>query len=202
MGIQCVQPAHVLGTAYRRRFWWPASWHWAVWRPRRLRGQTNPGNDGGYVLVQQALGHLAHDPTSVGIELATEKIDDALSTPDRDGVDVNELQKAKTALEAGQVSEAQALLQRSIATAVSQLQPAVGEESGTKVVLSPLPGRSGLTGTDGFLLAVSVLLLLLGVGLAWLFRPRDNIRELRRNLKAAAAPSGDAPPGPLPRDAS
>lgn len=156
----------------------------------------------GYVLVQQALGHLAHDTTGVGIEFATEKIDDALATSDRDGVDVTELEKAKTALEAGHVSEGQALLQRSIAAAVSQLQPAVGEETGTTVVLSPLPGRSGLTGTDGFLLAFSVLLLLLGVGLAWLFRPLDNIGELRRNLQAAAAPPSDVPPGPLPRDAS
>ena len=155
----------------------------------------------GYVLVQQALGHLAHDTSGLGIELATEKIDDALATADRDGVDVNELQRAKTALEAGQVSQGVALLQRSIAAAVSQLPPAVGEETGTKIVLSPLPGRSGLTGTDGLLLAVSVLLLLLGVGLAWYFRPRDNIAELRRKLVAAAAPPGDAGPGHLPRDA-
>ena len=156
----------------------------------------------GYVLVQQALGHLAHDTGRLGIELATEKIDDALATTDRDGVDVNELQRAKTALEAGPVSQGVALLQRSIAAAVSQLPPAVGEETGTKIVLSPLPGRSGLTGTDRLLLAVSVLpLLLLGVGLAWYFRPRDNIAELRRKLVAAAAPPGDAGPGHLPRDA-
>ena len=156
----------------------------------------------GYLLVQQALGHLAHDTSMAGIDLATEKIDDALATQDRDGVDVTMLQQAKDALGAGQVSQGQALLQRSIAAALAQLGPAVGEETGTKIVLGALPGRSGLSGTDVAFLAVSVLVLLLGVGLAWRFRPRDNIEELRRRLNAAAAGQGDLPPGPPPEEAS
>lgn len=155
-----------------------------------------------YVLVQQALGHLAHDTTSVSVELAIEKIDDALATSDREGVDVNELQEAKTALDAGRVSQGQALLQHSIAGVVSQLKPAIGEETGTTVVSGELPGRTGLTGTDGSLLVASVVLLLIGAGLAWLFRPRDSIDELRRDLQAAVASPDDAPSVPPPRDAS
>ena len=42
----------------------------------------------GYLLVQQALGHLAHDTSSEGIEIAMEKTDDALGTNDQEGVDV------------------------------------------------------------------------------------------------------------------
>ena len=37
----------------------------------------------GYLLVQQALGHLAHDTSAKGIDLAMEKVQDALDTPTR-----------------------------------------------------------------------------------------------------------------------
>lgn len=136
----------------------------------------------GYLLVQQALGHLAHDTTSGGIAFAMEKTDDALSTKDQQGVDVAELQQAMAALEAGQAEQGRALLQRSISGAISQLEPAIGEETGTTVVLSPLPGRGSLTGGDWALLAISLLLVLIGGGLAWRFGPADNISELRRRL--------------------
>jgi len=136
----------------------------------------------GYVLVQQALGQLANDATDEGIMLAMEKIDDALSTDDQDGVDVAQLKLAQTALEEGQVQEGRDLLQGSIAQAVSDLEPAVGEETGTTVVLTPLPGRGGLTGADWIMLLASVLLLLTGVVMSWFFRPQDNIHELRQRL--------------------
>ena len=42
----------------------------------------------GYLLVQQALGHLAHDTSHEGMALAMEKVEDALATEDQDGVDV------------------------------------------------------------------------------------------------------------------
>jgi len=44
----------------------------------------------GYRLVQQALGHLAHDASAAGIDLAMEKVDDALATRDQEGVSVPE----------------------------------------------------------------------------------------------------------------
>lgn len=53
----------------------------------------------GYLLVQQALGHLVHDPGNVGPAL--EKVDAALAAPDQDGVAVPEVQQAKVALQAG-----------------------------------------------------------------------------------------------------
>lgn len=143
------------------------------------------GNDEtmeGYLLVQQALGHLAHATGSEGIMPAMEKIDDALKAKDQEGVNIVELQQAKSVLEAGHIKQCQALLQQSISQAVSQFKPAMGEQTGTTIVFNPLPGRDGLTNTDWGFLTVSTFLLLLGLALAWLFRPPENIRELRQKL--------------------
>lgn len=143
-----------------------------------------------YLLVQQALGHLAHDMTETGVMVAMEKVDDALSTKDQEGVDVAELKRAQAALEAGQVGQGRALLQHSITEAMSKLKPATGEETGTTIVLDPLPGRGSLTREDTGFLVISVLFLLLGVGLAWRFKPQDNVHELRRRLRP---PEGGQP---------
>ena len=143
----------------------------------------------GYQLVQQALGHLAHDTSDYGMSLAMEKVHDALATPDQQGVDVDGLKQAQAALEAGQVDEARALLQRSITEAVGKLKPATGEETGTTLVLSPLQGRASLTGRDWGFLVASALFLVLGAMLATRYRPHDNVRALRRRL---------GPPSPRP----
>ena len=136
----------------------------------------------GYLLVQQALGHLAHNPTSAGIMLAMEKIDDALKTKDQAGVNVIQLQQARASLEAGQIKQGQALLQLSISQAMNHVKPASGEQTGTMIVLNPLPGRSGFTGGDWGFLILSILLLLLGAALAWRFRPPENVRALRQRF--------------------
>lgn len=144
------------------------------------------GNDEimeGYLLVQQALGHLAHATGSEGIMPAMEKIDDALKAQDQEGVNLVELQQAKSLLEAGQIGQSQILLQQSISQAISQFKPATGEQTGTTIVLNPLQGRGVLTNTDWGFLTVSIFLLLLGLALAWLFRPPENIRELRQKLR-------------------
>ena len=136
----------------------------------------------GYMLVQQALGHLAHQIDKEGVMPAMEKIDDALRTTDQAGVDVAELKQAKMELMAGNIAQGRALLQHSIIQALSQLPPPTGEETGTKIVLDPLPGRGALTGTDWGFLVFSFLMILLGVGLSWRFRPTENIHELRQKL--------------------
>lgn len=139
----------------------------------------------GYVLVQQALGHLAHDTSATGIQLALEKVDAALAVEDQEGVAVAEVKQAKSALEAGQPGRARALLQHSITEALSMLGPATGEETGTTVVVPALPGRYGLTGRDWGFLAASMVLLLAGVWMAYRFRPGDSIGELRRRSDAS-----------------
>lgn len=143
------------------------------------------GNDAtmeGYLLVQQALGHLAHATASEGVMPAMERIDDALKAKDQEGVNVTEVQQAKSALEAGHIKQAQTLLQDSISQAISQFKPATGEQTGTTIVLNPLPGRGSLTNTDWGFQVVSLLLILVGLTLSWLFRPPENIHELRRKL--------------------
>ena len=145
----------------------------------------------GYMLVQQALGHLAHQVGNEGVMPAIEKIDDALRTTDQMGVDVAELKQAKMELMAGNVAQGRALLQHSITQALSQLPPPTGEQTGTKIVLDPLPGRGNLTGTDLSFLIVSILMIFLGIGLSWRFRPTENIHELRQKLN----PPGTRGPG-------
>ncbi len=156
------------------------------------------GAEEGYVMVQQALGHLAQDPSPQGVAAAEAKIQEALSATDQEGVDVTIVREAQAALTAGQTEVAQQTLQKSIADAVAQLKPASGEQTGTTVVGEPLPGRGSLTGTDWTLGAVSLLLLVAGVGLALRFRPADNLARLRRGLIASPAtgadPAADSPP--------
>lgn len=141
----------------------------------------------GYLLVQQALGYLADDTTDTGVALAMEKVDDALKTEDQEGVDVAKLQQARADLEAGDVAQGRTQLAESISEALSQLPPATGEETGTTKVPSALPGRGALSGSDWTFLVVSVLLMGLGGGLAWRFRPRDNLRHLRAQLGSGSA---------------
>jgi hypothetical protein len=136
----------------------------------------------GYVLVQQALGHLAHDGGRIGMDLAIEKVNDALAAKDHDGVDVAEVLRAKQALEAKQVDGARSLLQDSIKAALAELPPATGEMTGTKLVLAPMPRHDGLAGRDWFFLGASAALLLIGFGLAGWYRPADTIGDLRRLL--------------------
>lgn len=136
----------------------------------------------GYVLIQQALGHLAHDEGHVGMDQAMEKIDDALKTDEQTGVDIALVQQAKAALGAEDIAGARALLERSIASAVAALAPATGAQTGTRQVLLPLRGRGALSGLDFVFAAVSVLMLLIGLALAVMFRPHDSIRRLRASL--------------------
>ena len=145
-----------------------------------------PGEtDVGYLLVQQALAHLAHDSSAEGIAAALEKAEDALETDDQEGVDVATLEQAVAALEAGDIDGARKLLQESIAEALHNRPPATGMESGTTTVRPELPGRSGMTGEDWGLLLAAVLALILGAWLTFWFRPRESVRVLRARLAGA-----------------
>ncbi len=152
----------------------------------------------GYVMVQQALGHLFHDSGPVGTADSLMKIDEALAAADQDGVAVAEVRQAKTALEAGKTAEARALLQGSITEAVAALKPAIGEETGTRVVLGPLPPRGTLSGTDWAFLVLSLLVALVGAVLAILFRPRESLRDLRHTLSPHRASTQTSPEQHLP----
>lgn len=133
----------------------------------------------GYVLVQQALAHLAHDVSSDGIDLAMEKVNDALETEDQEGVDVAEVEQGMHALEADQVDQARTLLQDSITEALAGRPLATGYETGTGVVPVELPGRGPLTGSDWLVLGLSVGVAALGVWLSVRFRPHESVSALR-----------------------
>lgn len=149
-----------------------------------------PGEtDIGYLLVQQALGHLAEDTGDESIKHALEKVGDAIETDEQEGVDVAAVERAQASLEAGQVDEGRTLLEGSISEAVAGLPAATGEETGTGVVLPRLSGSEGASGADGVLLGASVLLILGGGVLAYRFRPENSVGELRRRLE----PVGDHP---------
>ncbi|HZJ04267.1 MAG TPA: hypothetical protein VFD59_02205 [Nocardioidaceae bacterium] len=137
---------------------------------------------------------MAHDSGPGGIELAMEKVDDALSAEDQDGVAVARVEQARQALENGRVKQARALLQGSIEEALSMQAPAVGDQTGTKLVLPALPGRKDLTGRDWGFLTISLIVFVAGAGLAFRFRPSDTVGELRRRLDASPAVLDDADP--------
>jgi len=156
-----------------------------LWSPSLAWAHGDGETTEGYLLVQQALAHLGHDTSSVGVSLAMEKIDDALATTDQEGVDVAQVKEAQAALDAGKVEEGRTLLQQSITEAVSKLKPATGEETGTTIVQAELPGRGALVSRDWSFLGISVLLLIAGALLAARFRPVDNVGALRRRLAAS-----------------
>lgn len=147
-----------------------------------------PGEtDVGYLLVQQALAHLAHDSSPGGVEVAVEKVADALETDDQQGVAVPTLEKAMSALEADDIEGARSLLQDSIADAQHNQPAATGMDSGTSVVRPALEGRSGMAGEDWGFLAAALVALLVGAWLSLRFRPHDSIRALRAQLAGDTA---------------
>ena len=159
----------------------------------------------GYVLVQQALAHLVHDSGPDGVDLAMEKVDDALGTEDQEGVDVAGVRAGMAALEARQVEEARALLQDSISEAMADRPLATGFETGTSVVSPQLPGRGHLSGGDWAALLVAAAAAGLGAWLSVRFRPHDSVGALRLLLgpkfvtPSDPKPTTRAPAGRHPR---
>lgn len=140
----------------------------------------------GYVLVEQALGHLAHDTSSSGIELAMEKVQDALDTKDQEGMSVAEVEQAMRALESGDASTARRLLQDSIKTALARQPRATGNETGTTKIVPELHGRTGFGGQDWLFLLVSIVAVVAGTWLAVVFRPHESVGVLRSLLGSPA----------------
>ena len=133
----------------------------------------------GYVLVQQALAHLAHGTGHDALDSAMEKVQDALDAEDQEDVDVDEVQQGMTALEAGRTDEARTLLQDSIADAFVGRPLATGYETGTSVVQPTLDGRGPLRGADWLVLALCANVAGVGVWLSVRFRPHESVSALR-----------------------
>ncbi len=145
-------------------------------------------SDQASVLVLQAIGIIVNEPGDM--DEISDKVDDALKAPDKEGVDLAQVQAAKDALDNGNMDKARTLLQQSLQGG-APMQPAAGEETGTTVVHDPLNPRGHLAGGDWVLLAISVLALVLGGWLAVRYRPPQSVRVLRRQL-------GTPPSDPTP----
>ena len=140
--------------------------------------------DEGYVMVQQAISYLVNEPGPTGTAEALDRVGNALAADDQDGVDILLLEQAQADLEAGKPDDARPLLQDSISEAVASLSLATGEETGTTTVLPPLQGNGLISGMDLILLVLSVVAAVGGAGLAYLFRPRENLRALSEDIRA------------------
>jgi hypothetical protein len=145
-------------------------------------------SDQASLLVLQAIGILTNKPGAM--DDITDKVNDALDAPDKQGVDMAQVQAAKDALDKGDMDQAKALLVKSLGSN-PPMTGAKGEETGTTVVHDPLNPRGHLTGGDWVLLAISVLVLAAGVWLSLRYRPPQTIRALRRQL--GAPPAGPTP---------
>lgn len=141
-------------------------------------------SDQASVLVLQAIGLIVNKPGDM--DAITDKVNDALEAPKKEGVDLAQVQSAMDALDANHMDQARTLLQRSLEGAPQEV--AVGEETGTTVVHDGLSTTGDLGGWSWTLLAASVLVLALGVWLSVRFRPAQSVRELRRRL--ARPPAG------------
>lgn len=148
----------------------------------------------GYVLVQQALAHLAHGTGMDAVDAAMEKLHDALDAEDQEDVDVAEVRQGMTALEAGRVDEARTLLDGAIADAFVGRPLATGYQTGTSVVAPTLDGRGPLRGTDWLVLALCASVTGLGVWLSVRFRPHESVSALRLMLGAGPT-QADRPRG-------
>lgn len=146
-------------------------------------------------MVQEATSYLMNVPGPEGVMQAQEKVTEALAAQDQEGVDVDKLRQAQSALVAGDIAAATSGLGDSITEAAKSLPPAKGLDTGTGVLLPPLE-TARLSGPAWLFLAVSVLAVAGGTWLAVLFRPYESLRELRRQLGPTSGRSagGDGNP--------
>lgn len=146
-------------------------------------------SDQASVLVLQAIGFIVNKPGDM--DDISDKVNDALDAPQKEGVDMAQVQAAKQALDNNDMDRARTLLQQSLTSA--PMETATGEETGTTVVHDGLSTQGRLAGGDWVLLVLSVLVLALGVWLAVRYRPADSVRALRRRLAPVPEPRGPTP---------
>jgi hypothetical protein len=143
-------------------------------------------SDQASVLVLQAIGFIVNKPGDM--DDISDKVNDALDAPMKEGVDMAQVQAAKQALDKGDMDQARTLLQQSLKSA--PMETATGEETGTTVVHDGLSTQGHLAGGDWVLLVLSVAAAAVGVWLALRYRPADSVRVLRRRLATAPEPRG------------
>lgn len=134
-------------------------------------------------MVQQALSYLFNDYSPVGTANAVGDVNEALAADDQDGVDVADVQRAKIALTAGDTAADRRLLQGSFPEAVGALKPAVGEETGTTIMVPPF--------TQGALAVTDWIFLLLSVPIALAAPSSHCFSDRERECGSCAATSSE-----------
>lgn len=162
---------------------------WLAGVPAAASAHDDEEIDQASVLVLQAIGFIVNKPGDM--DDITDKIDDALDAPEKDGVDMAKVQAAKEALDKEDMETARAQLQESLASV--PMESATGEETGTTVVHDALDTRGDVDLVDWVLLVLSALILALGAWLSVRFRPAESVRGLRRLLASKPRSPSRAP---------
>ena len=132
-----------------------------------------------YDLVRQAIALIVNTPDDM--DAIADKVNDAMEAEDSSGVQITLVKQAEQAMEAGDLHQTRALLEKSIGARVHTDasepvpigQPApVGADTGTVAAVDPMPGRSGIDGSDWIMLALSVVVGVGGIALSLELRPR------------------------------
>ena len=131
------------------------------------------------VLVLDALTYLANKPAGY-MDVATDKVADALAAPDKEGVDLSQVKAAQGAIENNDMMQARALLQASLTPMTG---PVTGEDPGTTKMLDPLTGHTAWNAYQVTLAALSGASLLIGILLARHWRPTRRLRALRAQFQ-------------------
>jgi hypothetical protein len=151
-------------------------------------------SDESAVLVEQAIALIANDAPK---EHVTERIEDALKAPHKEGVNLNLVHQALDAVErpgpeAASLREARGLLLRSLdgklPSAPKSGHLVTGTETGTSVVLDEFrPPRGIADSGDAALFVLSLLAIAVGLWLSVRLRPRYSVGD----LKSRTAEAGD-----------
>ena len=130
--------------------------------------------------VRQCITYMV---STADLDMAHDKMHDAMDASDRSGVDIQDVELAHDAFHAGDMHHAQAYLEASIgvqphisgvtpATVSTDAMAAVGAEPGTVFIDQPLDGVRTLSGVNLAALLLSILALVSGVVIALRTRPR------------------------------
>ncbi len=144
-------------------------------------GHGDEESERAYDLTRQAIALIVNTPDDM--DAIEDKVNDAIEAKDASGAQIPLVEQAKETMEAGDMHQTRALLEKAIGARVhtsaaepvpiGQPAPATGSETGTVAAIDALAGRDGISDLDWVMLALSALVLLGGVAVSIRLRPRN-----------------------------
>jgi hypothetical protein len=133
--------------------------------------------------VRQSIAYLVNMQSDAGMDMAEDKMHDAMNAPDHTGVDMDDIARAHDAYHAGSMDVCIAYLEASIgvqpqssdikaAAVAMDNMPAMGAEPGNVLIPQPLDGARDLSGASLAALVVSIVSIVAGALLALRTRRR------------------------------